>query len=154
MRKTLLIAAVVVLAFAGVATARSKPVSYKTGTYTAGSSSKTGVNLKINRGSFSVSRISFRETCTSANDSFSDRFTFVKGSNAKLTGTINRRGHFSGKYESGGSTVKVTGNVKGSTATVTGTESGPYTPPGSTTEYSCKGSHTFTAKRLVLTGGR
>ena len=148
MRRTLLLAASLALAFAGVALAVSyKAVSYKTGTYKAGSSSGDGVKLHIGHGSFSVSRISFRETCSNATGSFHERFTFVKGSEAKLTGTINRKGHLSGRYDSSDGTVKVTGSVKGSEATVKGSESGTYTPSSSTASYTCTGSHTFNAKR-------
>jgi hypothetical protein len=122
-------------------------LSYKTGDYAAGTSDGDGVTMHVSRGSFSVSRISFQETCTSSNDSFKDRFAFVKGSAAKLTGKIGKKGHFSGTYKSGAGTVKVSGKVKGHKATVTGTESGDYTPSSSTTTYKCKGSHTFHAKR-------
>src|SRR4051794_30884935 len=144
MRRTVLLATVAVLALAAVAVAA---VSYKTGTYQAGTAKGDGVSLKIGHGSFSVSRISFRETCTSSSDQFSDRFTFVKGSQAKLTGKINSKGKLSGTYKSSAGTVKITGTIKGSAATVKGSESGEYTPPDSTTHYNCSGSHTFHAKR-------
>ena len=143
MSRTLLFAACLAVAFAGVALA----VSYKTGTYKAGSSSGDGVKLSIGHGSFSVSRISFRETCSNANGTFNERFTFVKGSKAKLTGTINRKGHLSGRYHSSDGTVKVTGSVQGSAATVKGDETGTYRPSNSTASYTCTGSHTFHAKR-------
>ena len=143
MSRTLLFAACLALAFTGVALA----VSYKTGTYKAGSSTGDGVTLRIGHGSFSVSRISFMETCSNANDSFRERFTFLKGSQAKLNGTINRKGHLSGRYHSSDGTVKVTGSVQGSAATVKGSESGTYTPSSSTASYTCTGSHTFHAKR-------
>ena len=142
MRRTLLLAASLAVAFAGVALA----VSFKTGTYKAGSSSGDGVTLRIGHTSFSVSRISFKETCSNATSSFSERFTFVKGSAAKLTGTINRKGRLSGRFDSSDGTVKVTGSVAGSTATVKGSESGPFTASDGT-RYTCTGSHTFHAKR-------
>jgi hypothetical protein len=144
MRRILLLAATMALVFAGIALA----ASYKTGTYKAGTSKGDGVKLRIQHGSFSVSRISFRETCSNASDSFSDRFAFVKGSQAKLEGTINGKGRLHGQYKSSAGTVTVTGHVKGSTATVKGKESGSYTPPDSTASYDCSGSHTFTAKRV------
>ena len=143
MRRTLLLAASLALAFAGVALA----VSYKAGTYKAGSSSGDGVTLRIRSGSFSVSRISFKETCSNASGSFRERFTFLKGSEAKLNGTINRKGRLSGRYESTAGTVKVTGSVEGSEATVKGSESGPFTPSDGGEPYTCTGSHTFHAKR-------
>src|SRR3954462_11945734 len=114
MRRTALIAVSVVLAFAGMAAA----ASYKTGTYKAGSATKDGVSLRIGQGKFSVSRISFRETCTSSSDSFSERFTFVEGTEAKLKGKINSKWHLKGRYESSAGTVTITGTVKGSKATV------------------------------------
>jgi hypothetical protein len=145
MRRTVVLTTIFVLALAGVAVAA---VSYKTGTYKAGTSKADGVNLKVGHGTFSISRISFRETCTSANDEFSDRFAFVKGSNAKLSGKINGKGHLSGTYKSSAGTVKITGTIKGSAATVKGSESGKYMPPSSTAQYDCSGSHTFHAKRV------
>jgi hypothetical protein len=145
-RRTVLLAGSLALAFAGVALA----VSYKTGVYTAGSSSRDGVSLRIRHGSFSVSRISFRETCSNATDSFTDRFTFRKGSEAKLVGTINRRGRLSGRYESSAGTVKVTGSVAGSEATLNASETGTYTPTEGADPYTCRGSHTFHAKRLIV----
>ena len=113
MRRTLLLAASLAVAFAGVALA----VSFKTGTYKAGSSSGDGVTLRIGHTSFSVSRISFKEKCSNATSSFSERFTFVKGSAVKLTGTINRKGRLSGRFDSSDGT-----------------------------RYTCTGSHTFHAK--------
>ena len=145
MRRIALLATCLVLALAGVAVAA---VSYKTGTYKAGTAKGDGVSLKVGHGTFSISRISFRETCTSSNDEFSDRFAFVKGSQAKLTGKINSKGHLSGTYKSSAGTVKITGTIKGSAATVKGSESGMYTPPSSTAQYDCRGSHTFHAKRV------
>lgn len=143
MRKSLLLAAALVLVLASTAFA----VSYKTGTYKAGSATRDGVTLRIASGSFSVSRISFMETCSNASDSFTDRVTFVKGSAAKLDGTIDRDGRLSGRYKGLGGTITVTGSVKGSAATVKGTESGRYTPPESTASYTCRGSKTFQATR-------
>jgi hypothetical protein len=143
MRRTALLAACLALALTGVAGAA---VSYKTGTYKAGSAKGTGVNLKVSKGKFSVSRISFKETCTSANDEFSDHFQFLKGSNAKLNGKISSKCKLSGSYTGPGGSVKITGSIKGSAATVKGSEHGTYSPQGSTTHYDCSGSHTFTAK--------
>src|SRR3954447_19543750 len=144
MRRSLLLTTSIVLVFAAVAIAAA--VSYKTGTYKAGSAKKDGVSLRIKKGSFSVSRISFREACSNPSDSFTERFTFLKGSNAKLDGTINSKGKLNGHYKGPGGTVTVTGSVKGSKATVNGKESGSYTPSGSTATYKCSGSHTFYTK--------
>jgi hypothetical protein len=138
------VAAALVVGFTGVASA----ASYKTGTYKAGSAKADGVTLTIRSGSFSLSRISFRETCTSANDSFTERFTFLKGTAAKLDGKIDKDARLSGSYKGQGGSVTVTGTVKGSTATVKGTESGKYRPPTSTAVYTCRGSKTFDAKRV------
>ena len=143
MRRTALLAISLALALAGIAVAA---VSYKAGTYKAGSAKSDGVNIKIKHGSFSVTRISFRETCTSSSDEFSDRFQFLKGSNAKLNGKISSTGKLSGTYKSSAGTVKISGSVKGSAATVKGSEHGGYTPPESTKHYECSGSHTFHAK--------
>ena len=148
MRRTLLLAACFALAFVGVAVA----ATYKTGRYEAGSSTGDGVKLRIRKGSFSVSRVSFMETCSSATDSFDDRFTFLKGTEAKLTGKITKKGRLSGSYESSGGRVDVTGRVKGSKATVNASESGAYTAQNGKT-YNCEGSHTFHAKRLVISTG-
>jgi len=143
MRRTLLLTASFAVALSGVALA----ASYSTGTYKAGSSTGDGVSLRIARGSFSVSRISFMETCTNASESFSERFTFVKGSVAKLTVTINRKGRLSGRYESSDGTVKVTGSVASSSATVKVSESGTFTRAEGGDPFTCSGSHTFRAKR-------
>jgi hypothetical protein len=142
MRRTAVVAVILVLAIAGAAAA----ATYKTGTYKAGSSTKDGVSLRISKGKFSLSRVSFIETCTSSTDSFKDRFAFVKGSQAKLAGKINSKGHLSGSYTSSAGTVKITGTVSGSKATVKGSEHGDYTPVDSTRHYTCSGSHTFKAK--------
>src|SRR4051812_29365798 len=148
MRRCLLLAASLALTFTGVALA----VTYKAGRYEAGSSSGDGVSLRIRHGSFSVSRVSFTETCSNPNRSFDERFTFVKGTNAKLAGKISKKGRLSGRYESVGGSVKVTGSVKGSAATVKVSESGSFTPQGGET-FDCTGSHTFHAKRLEVTAG-
>jgi hypothetical protein len=140
--KSVPMAAIVGLVCVGVALAGS----YKTGTYKAGSATKDGVNLRIGTGTFSLSRISFTETCSNASDSFTERFAFVKGSKAKLDGRIDSKGRLSGTYKGQGGTVTITGTVKGSAATVKGTESGTFTPPQSTASYTCRGSKTFTAK--------
>src|SRR4051794_11864877 len=120
MRRSLLLAATISLVCAGVALA----ATYKAGRYEAGSSTKDGVSLQIRHGSFSVLRVSFIETCSNPNRSFTERFTFVKGSNAKLDGKINKKRHLSGRYESSAGVVKLTGTVKGSKATVKVAESG------------------------------
>jgi hypothetical protein len=143
MRKTLLLAVALVLVLASNAFA----VSYKTGTYKAGSATRDGVTLRIGSGSFSVSRISFMETCSNASDSFTERFTFLKGSRAKLDGTIDGKGRLSGRYTGQGGSVTITGSVKGSAATIKGSESGKFTPPQSTASYTCRGSKTFQATR-------
>jgi hypothetical protein len=137
------VAVVLVALFAGVTSA----ATYKPGAYKAGSAKGDGVTLTIANGSFSVTRISFAERCSNDTDSFTERFTFLKGSAAKLVGTIDRSGRLSGRYKGPGGSVTVTGSVKGSVATVTGSESGKYTPPTSTASYTCRGSKTFTAKR-------
>jgi hypothetical protein len=146
MRRTLLLAVSLVLTLAGVAVA----ASYKTGPYTAGSSQGDGVSLRIHRGSFSVSRISFQETCSNASGSFTEPFTFRKGTDAKLNGKINRKGRLSGRYKGPGGTVTISGRVKGSVATVKGSESGSFTPEGSAQPYNCSGSHTFKARLLII----
>jgi hypothetical protein len=143
MRRTVVLAIGLTLALAGVAVAA---VSYKTGTYKAGSATGQGVSLKIKHGSFSLSRISFKETCTSSVDQFSEPFTFIKGSRAKLDGKIDSKSRLSGSYKSDAGTVKITGTVKGSAATVKGSEHGTFTPSTSTRQYDCRGSHTFHAK--------
>ena len=143
MLRTALLTTCLALTLAAVAIAA---VSYKSGTYKAGSSKGTGVSLKIKHGSFSLSRISFQETCTSSSDQFKEPFTFIKGSQAKLDGKINSKGQLSGSYKSSAGTVKITGSVKGSAATVKGSEHGTFTPPDSTRQYDCRGSHTFHAK--------
>ena len=148
MRRSLLLAASLALVSTGVALA----ATYKTGRYQAGSSSKDGVSLRIRHGSFSVSRVSFIETCSNPDRSFTERFTFLKGSDAKLDGKIDKTRHLSGRYESPGGVVKVTGRVKGSAATVKVSESGSFTAQDGET-YNCAGSHTFHAKRLVISTG-
>jgi hypothetical protein len=143
MHRIALLTTCLVLALAGAALAA---VSYKAGTYKAGSAKGQGVSLNIKHGSFSLSRISFQETCTSSTDEFSEPFAFVKGPKAKLDGKINGKGQLSGTYKSSAGTVKITGTVKGSAATVKGSEHGTFTPTGSTRQYSCRGSHTFHPK--------
>ena len=142
MRRTLLLAVSLTLVYAGLAEA----ATYKTGSYHAGSSKGTGVDLSIKRGSFSVSRVSYTETCTNPNRQFDESFTFVKGSQAKLAGKINSKGRLSGTYESAAGNVEVTGRVKGSTATLKFKEAGDVTADDGQT-YSCSGTHSFVAKR-------
>src|SRR3954463_10104888 len=96
-RSLLLTAAILAVACTSVALA----ATYKAGRYEAGSSSGDGISLRIKKGSFSVSRVSFTETCSNPNRSFDERFTFVKGTNAKLAGKITKKGRLSGSYESG-----------------------------------------------------
>lgn len=136
------VAAVLVLGFTGVASA----ASYKTGTFRAGSAKGDGVTLTVRSGAFSVTRISFTETCSNPDDSFTERITFLKGTAARLDGKIDKNGRMSGSYKGRGGSMTVTGTVKGSTATVKGTESGAFTPPQSTASYTCRGSKTFQAK--------
>jgi hypothetical protein len=145
MRRSMMLTVIVVLAFAGVAAA----ATYKAGRYEAGSSSKDGISLRIKHGSFSVARVSFIETCTNPDRSFTDRFTFLKDSNAKLDGKINKKRHLLGRFESDAGVVNLTGTVKGSKTTVKVTESGSFTAEDGQT-YDCAGSHTFHAKRLVI----
>lgn len=144
MRRTVLLAVTLAVALAGAAYA----VSYKTGKYQAGSTTGDGVTMRIKHGKFDVSRVSFSEKCDSTYNSFPERFAFVKSKDAKLSGKINRKGRFSGRYKSDAGTVTVKGSVKGSKATVKASEHGSYTPPYSTAQYDCHGSHTFHAKRV------
>src|SRR3954468_18710195 len=131
-RSLLLTAAILAVACTSVALA----ATYKAGRYEAGSSSKDGLSLRIKRGSFSVSRVSFIETCSNPNRSFTERFTFLKTSNAKLNGKINKKRHLSGRYESAAGIVKASGTVKGSKATVKVTEGGSFTAEDGQT-YDC-----------------
>jgi hypothetical protein len=142
MRRTLLVALALTLTLAGLAEA----ATYKTGSYRAGSPTGTGVDLSIKRGSFSVSRVSYTETCANPGRQFDEPFTFVKGSQAKLAGKISSKGRLSGRYESAAGTVEVTGKVKGSTATLKFKEGGDFTADDGQT-YSCSGTHSFVAKR-------
>jgi hypothetical protein len=137
---------VAVFAMAGVALA----LSYKTGTFKAGAqsgTSKTGLTLAVHKGSFAVKRISYPEKCTGGDPVIHDQFNFFEGSNAKLTGKIGKKGKFSGQYKTSGATLKVSGTVHGKTATVDSTETNKFTPQASTATYTCRGSHTFTAKK-------
>ena len=145
MRRCTMLTAIFALTFTGLAFA----ATYKAGQYQAGSTTKDGLSMRIKHGSFSVSRVSFTETCSNPNRSFTERFTFVKGSNAKLEGKINKKRHLSGSYESSAGTVKVTGTVKGSKATVKVVEGGSFTAEDGQT-YDCSGTHTFHAKRLQI----
>src|SRR5215213_4551764 len=140
MRRTLLLAVSLTLACAGIAQA----ATYRTGAYHAGSSTGTGVDLSIKRGSFSVARVSFTETCVNQNRVFDEQFTFVKGSQAKLAGKINSRGRLAGRFESSAGTVKVTGTVKRSTAKLKFEEGGNFTADDGQT-YECGAEHSFTA---------
>src|SRR3954462_10218913 len=112
MRRTLLQAMSLTLVYAGLAEAATD----KTGSYHARRSTGPGVDLSIKRGSFSVTRVSYTETCSNPGRQFDEPFTFVKGSQAKLAGKINSKGRLSGHFESSGGTVDVTGSVKGSAA--------------------------------------
>ncbi len=144
MRRVGLLIAAVVLATAGVALA----LPYKTGTYKSGAqtgTTKPGVRIAIKSGSFAVKRISYPEKCTGAKPEISDEFNFIEGQGATLKGKVKKNGHFSGKFQRNGDVVKVSGQVKGSKATVTSTEKNAYTPAGSTTRYTCRGSRTFHA---------
>jgi hypothetical protein len=145
MRRTISLAAILALVVADVAYAA---VSYKTGKYQAGSTTKDGVTMRIKHGKFDVQRVSFRELCESSNNSFHDRFTFTKRDGATLKGKINHKGRLSGRYKSSEGTVTVKGKIKGSKATVTASEHSTFTPAYSTAQYDCHGSHTFHAKRV------
>jgi hypothetical protein len=142
MRRTLLLTVSLALLFGGMADA----ATYKTGSYHAGSSTGTGVDLSIKRGSFSVTRVSYTETCANPNRQFDEPFAFVKGSQAKLAGKINSKGRLSGRFESAAGSVEVTGQVKGSSAKLKFKEAGDFTADDGQT-YSCSGTHTFAAKR-------
>lgn len=136
------LAAALLLALAAAAEA----LPYKTGTYTAGDQHDgPGVRLAVRPHAFAVKRISYHERCSNGSDSFTDEFTFVSGSQASLTDRIDRRGHFSGKYQSGDGKITVTGNVAGRRATLTGTEVSTYTPAGASAPYTCRGTHEFHA---------
>jgi hypothetical protein len=144
MRRTVLIAVSLALAFTGVAYA----VKYKPGKYKAGSADGTGVTLRIKHGKFDLLRVSFTETCESTSSSFDEPFLFAKGANGKLKGKINRRGRFHGRFESSDGVVTVKGRVKGSKAKLKASEHGTYRPATSTAVYECSGSHTFHPKRV------
>jgi DNA uptake protein ComE-like DNA-binding protein len=143
MRRTLLLTLSLTLASGG---AIAHAATYKTGTYAAGSPTGTGVSLSIKRGSFSVSRVSFTETCINQNGQFDEKFTFVKGSEAKLAGKITSKGKLKGHFESSAGTVDVTGTVKGSTTKLKFEEGGNFTADDGQT-YECGAEHSFTAKR-------
>jgi hypothetical protein len=144
LRRTVLIAVSLALAFAGVAYA----VKYKAGTYKAGSDDGYGVKLRIKHGKFDLVRVAFKETCTFRDDSFDEPFAFEKGPNGKLKGKINKRGRFHGRFESGDGVVTVKGRVKGSKARVKVSEHGSFVPDYSTARYECRGSRTFHTKRV------
>ena len=143
-RRILLAAIAATLALPGTAFA----LSYKTGTYRAGNpATGAGVRMKISHGSFSVEVIRYHETCSYGSHTGVDYFKFIHGSNASLTGRINRSGQFSGSYHQSTGTVTVRGRVQGSSATVTSTEHGPYNPASTVQPNNCHGSHAFHATR-------
>ena len=151
MRRLGVVTGTVVLALAGVAMA----ASYKPGTYSAGdpSTKAAGITLTIHKGSFSVQAMSFHEHCVADSGSINDYFEFKSGSGAQIKGKINAHGKFSGKWAFPGGNDKVSGTVKGSTATVKGSEKSEYKPSAGTPLYTCTGSGTFRAKLLQTTGG-
>jgi len=150
MRKAAILAGVLALATAAVASA-----AYKSGTYSVGnpSTKAAGITLTIHKGSFSVRAMSFREHCAAHSSSFNDYFEFESGSSAQLKGKINGHGGLSGKWSFAGGADKVSGTVKGGKATVKGSEKSTYQPPSSSTVYTCAGSATFHATLLRTTGG-
>jgi len=139
------------LAFAAIAPASS----FQTGTYVAGNTTTgAGVKMQVKRHSFSVNVIRFREKSDYGTKSFSEYFKFVSGSEAKLTGEVASDGRFSGKYTSNAGYVSVHGRVQGNTATVTGSEAGPYNPASTVRPNHCSGSHTFNAHKVVVSTRR
>lgn len=151
MRKVAVLTTGLVLVVAGVAMA----ASYKSGTYSVGnpSTKASGITLAIHKGSFSVQAMSFHEHCAATGSSFNDYFEFVSGSNAQIKGKINSHGKFSGKWSFPGGADKVSGTVKGSKATVKGSETSKYQPKSTSPVYTCTGSDTFHAALLQTTGG-
>jgi hypothetical protein len=144
-RKTVLLAVVLAVVPAAVALA----AAWRTGTYTAGSNSglKTGIKVKIRAHSFAVQRMAFTEGCSNPQaGAMQDQFAFIGGSQAHLSGAINRRGHFSGTFQGQGATVKVSGTVKGSKATVKGSEKSTFTDQNGT-DWTCDGARTYHARR-------
>ena len=125
--------------------------SYQTGTYRQGAQSgfkAAGISIVIGKGTFRVNRILMRETCTSSGGATLHDFAgFQADSKSKLSGTIHASGSFSGSFSGDGSRVTISGHISGSDLTVKGAEKGTYTPPESTTHYSCTASGTFHPKR-------
>jgi hypothetical protein len=142
----------------GVAEAAATKLPYKTGTYVVDDCLITtnrncgqdaSLQMRVGRGSFAVKKVAFTDSCANSVRSFTEPFKFIGGTGAKLAGKISSTGRFSGSYEAGGAVVKVRGLVRGGTATVTFTESGPYTKPGEPT-FMCSGTHKFKASRSVF----
>jgi hypothetical protein len=149
MKKLAVSTGVALLAVTSVALA----AGYKTGRYARGAQSgfkAQRLRIDIHRGSFNVERILMHETCSAiGHPTFHDCGGFQQGSNASLTGTINKNGELSGIYHDGrGGYTKVTGQITGETLTLKGQEASRYTPSGSTVSYSCKASGTFHPKHV------
>ncbi len=102
--------------------------------------------MTIRRGSFSVQVIRYRETCSYGSRTITDYFMFSSGSAASLTGKIAQNGHFAGSFRDNAGIASVRGHVRGATATVKGSEHGPYNPASSVSPNFCHGSHTFKAR--------
>lgn len=143
-RRMVLVAVGAALVLVGTALA----LSYRTGTYTAGNlRGGTAIQLKIQRGSFSVQLIRYREECSYGSWTSADYFTFRSGTRASLSGDISASGNLSGRYSGSDGTAAVSGHVRGSSATVTGAEHGPYNPASTVSPNYCHGSYTFHATR-------
>ena len=139
-------ATLVVIGAALALAATAVAAAYRTGTYTAGNTATgAGVHMTIERGSFSVQVIRYREHCAYGSRSGADYFRFSSGTAASLTGKIGQTGRFSGRFTDGAGIVTVTGGVQGSNVTITSAEHGPYNPASTVQPNFCHGSHAFRA---------
>ena len=134
-----------VLAFAATAVAATDG-TYIQGNSTGATKKGAGVSMTVSNGTFAINVIRYRETCRYGSRTIHDFITFKSGSRAHLTGPVDATtGAFKGKYVYNSGTVKVSGTISGTTATIKSTEFGPYNFASTTHPNSCKGSHTFNA---------
>jgi hypothetical protein len=134
---TALAAAMTVTAVVPAAGAATK-LPYKTGAYgvvpcaittnrECSSDDNGVVKLTVSRGAFKFTLLKFTDSCDNGARSFTEPVTFKAGANAKLAGKISSTGRFSGAYTATGTTIAVSGTVKGRVASVTVREHGTYT---------------------------
>ena len=142
MKRILILA---MLTFTATAAAAVTDGTYTQGNSTGSSKGGAGVKMVVTGGKFAIKVLRYRDTCRYGDKVSREWLTFKSGTRAKITGPIDEAGAFKGKYSSNYGTIKVSGTISGTTATIKASDSGPFNPASTVHPNSCKGSHTFSA---------